>query len=92
MPEFRVKMAIIGFIIFSCGSPDRACWVEHKYDEDVALGVKVTKFRKKLDLQFSQPERLTGLVLWQVDKYEQQQRHLEVTMHIRVDNKERCCH
>ena len=37
MAEFRVKMAIIGFLMFSCGSPVRAWCVEHKYNQILAV-------------------------------------------------------
>ena len=32
MPEFRVKTAIIVFLMFSFGLPVKVCWAEHKYD------------------------------------------------------------
>ena len=38
MPEFRVKIAFIGFLMFSCGSPVRTCLVELKYGRILAVG------------------------------------------------------
>ena len=36
--RFRAKIAIVGFLLFSSGSPVRACWAELKYDRIVAVG------------------------------------------------------
>ena len=38
MPEFSIEIAIIGFLMFSCGSLDRSCWAELKYDRILAVG------------------------------------------------------
>ena len=38
MPEFRVKIAINGFVMFYCGSLVRSCWTELKYDRILAVG------------------------------------------------------
>ena len=35
---FRVKIAIVGCLMFSCGSPARFCWAEVEYDWILAVG------------------------------------------------------
>ena len=38
MCKFRARVAIVGFLMFSCGSPVRSCWAELKYDRILAVG------------------------------------------------------
>ena len=40
MPEFRVKTANVGFLMFSCGSPVRACSGNLRDDKMLAEGVR----------------------------------------------------
>ena len=64
MAEFKVKVAIIGFLMFSCGSPVRACRAELEYDIIVAVGSRgamTCQSSEKQDLQYSQPDRLTSM-------------------------------
>ena len=61
-PEFRAKIAIIGFLRSFCGSPVRAYWAELKYNRIVAAWVRAlsndfSKFRKKQNLQYFQVDR-----------------------------------
>ena len=58
------KMAVINYLtMFSCGSPVRA------KNRTLALGaaVLISQSLERWNLQYFQPDRLTGLVLWQVD-------------------------
>ena len=38
MSEFRAKIVVIGFLMFSSGSLVRSCWAEVKYDRILAVG------------------------------------------------------
>ena len=68
VPELRVKIAIVGFLMFSCGSPVRAYWDEHKCDSILAVWGReypamTSQSSEKLNLQYSQPDRSTGMLL-----------------------------
>ena len=61
LPEFRVKIVIIGYLTFSCGSLDKSCGTELKYARiwDVEVGVLTYDFSKfrKLNCQYFRADR-----------------------------------
>ena len=67
--DFRVKMVIIGFLMFSCGSPVRACWAEHKYNIILAVFGRgselwLLKFQEKNRVSSSLNMTCWRLCLW----------------------------
>ena len=55
--DFGVKIAIIGFLVSSCGFLVRSCWAELNYDKILAVGGRdsklwLLKVQKKLHLQY----------------------------------------
>ena len=56
--NFSAKIAIISFLMSSCGSPVRSCWVELKYDRSLAAGGGALRYG------FSESP---VFLIWQVD-------------------------